>query len=170
MGDSQIGRRKKKIYIYTDIAQFSMNSILYRAIYSKHIQYFYFDLACVAHKEKYDNSVVAVVAATLLEAEKRHDVAQFLATPSQTTCSEVFTAVTMKNAVFWVVTPCGSCMNRRFGGSYSPHKQLAVTHSVHRLLVTTYVVPSSSILVTLMMEVLGTSESSVLTRVTRRNI
>jgi HrpA-like RNA helicase len=25
-----------------------------------------------------------------------------------------FTAVTMKNAVFWDVTPCGSCKNRRF--------------------------------------------------------
>jgi hypothetical protein len=24
---------------------------------------------------------------------------------------EVFTAVTMKNAVFWDVTPCGSCKN-----------------------------------------------------------
>jgi hypothetical protein len=24
---------------------------------------------------------------------------------------EVFTAVTMKNGVFWVVTPCGSCKN-----------------------------------------------------------
>jgi hypothetical protein len=30
---------------------------------------------------------------------------------------EVFTAVTMKNAVFWVVTPCGSCKSRRFGGA-----------------------------------------------------
>jgi hypothetical protein len=29
---------------------------------------------------------------------------------------EVFTAVTMKNGVFWDVTPCGSCKNRRFGG------------------------------------------------------
>jgi hypothetical protein len=28
---------------------------------------------------------------------------------------EVFTAVTMMNAVFWDVTPCGSCKNRRFG-------------------------------------------------------
>jgi hypothetical protein len=28
---------------------------------------------------------------------------------------EVFTAVTMKNGVFWVVTPCGPCKNRRFG-------------------------------------------------------
>jgi hypothetical protein len=28
---------------------------------------------------------------------------------------EVFTAVTMKNDVFWDVTPCGSCKNRRFG-------------------------------------------------------
>jgi hypothetical protein len=28
---------------------------------------------------------------------------------------EVFTAVTMKKAVFWDVTSCGSCKNRRFG-------------------------------------------------------
>jgi hypothetical protein len=31
--------------------------------------------------------------------------------------SEVFTAMTMKNGVFWDVTPCGSCKNRRFGGT-----------------------------------------------------
>jgi hypothetical protein len=30
---------------------------------------------------------------------------------------QVFTAVTMKNGVFWDVTPCGSCKNRRFGGT-----------------------------------------------------
>jgi hypothetical protein len=30
---------------------------------------------------------------------------------------EVFTAVTMKNGVFRDVTPCGSCKNRRFGGT-----------------------------------------------------
>jgi hypothetical protein len=30
---------------------------------------------------------------------------------------EVFTAVTMKMAVVWDVTPCGSCKNRRFGGT-----------------------------------------------------
>jgi hypothetical protein len=30
---------------------------------------------------------------------------------------EGFTAVTMKNGVFWDVTPCGSCKNRRFGGT-----------------------------------------------------
>jgi hypothetical protein len=30
---------------------------------------------------------------------------------------EVFTAVTMKNGVFWDVTPCGSCKNRRFRGT-----------------------------------------------------
>jgi hypothetical protein len=30
---------------------------------------------------------------------------------------EVFTAVTMKNGVFWDVTPCGSCKNLRFGGT-----------------------------------------------------
>jgi hypothetical protein len=31
--------------------------------------------------------------------------------------SEVFTAVTMKNDVFWDVMPCDSCKNRRFGGT-----------------------------------------------------
>jgi hypothetical protein len=42
--------------------------------------------------------------------------------------------------------------------------------SVRRLLVTASVVPSSPILVTLMKEALSSSETSVLTRVTRRNI
>jgi hypothetical protein len=42
--------------------------------------------------------------------------------------------------------------------------------SVLRLLVTADVVPSSPILVTLMMEAIGSSETSVLRRATRRNI
>jgi hypothetical protein len=36
---------------------------------------------------------------------------------------EVSTAVTMKNAVFWDVAPCESCVNRRFGGTYLLHLQ-----------------------------------------------
>jgi hypothetical protein len=48
---------------------------------------------------------------------------------------------------------------------------LAVTsnRSVRRLLVTASVVPSSPIIVTLMKEALRSSETSVLTRATRRN-
>jgi hypothetical protein len=42
--------------------------------------------------------------------------------------------------------------------------------SVRRLLVTASVVPSSPILITLMKEALRSSETSVLTRTTRRNI
>jgi phospholipid N-methyltransferase len=42
--------------------------------------------------------------------------------------------------------------------------------SVRRLLVTASVVPSSSILITLMMEALSSFETSVLTGATRRNI
>jgi hypothetical protein len=34
-----------------------------------------------------------------------------------------FTAVTMKNAVFWDVEPSRSCVNRRFGGTYRLHLQ-----------------------------------------------
>jgi hypothetical protein len=46
---------------------------------------------------------------------------------------------------------------------------LAVTSSVLRLLVTANLVPSWSISVTLMMEALSSSETSVLTRATRHN-
>jgi hypothetical protein len=42
--------------------------------------------------------------------------------------------------------------------------------ALHRLLVTANIVPSLPILVTLMMEALRSSETSVLTRATRRNI
>jgi hypothetical protein len=36
---------------------------------------------------------------------------------------EDFTAVTMKNAVFWDVAPCICCINRRFGGKFRFHLQ-----------------------------------------------
>jgi hypothetical protein len=47
---------------------------------------------------------------------------------------------------------------------------LVFLRSMRRLLVTASVVPSTSILVTLMKEVLSSSEPSVLTRARRRNI
>jgi hypothetical protein len=72
----------------------------------------------------------------------------------------------MKNVVFWDVTPPGSCKNRRIGGTYSLYHQ----GDNNRLLVTANIVPSSPILVTLMMEALGFSETAVLTRAIRRNI
>jgi hypothetical protein len=59
----------------------------------------------------------------------------------------------MKNGVFWDVTPC-----------------VVFLRSVRQLLVTASVVPSSPIPVTLMKEALSSSETSVLTRATRRNI
>jgi hypothetical protein len=50
------------------------------------------------------------------------------------------------------------------------HWHLVFLLSVRRSLVTASVVPSSPFLVTLMMEALSSSETSVLTRATRRNI
>jgi hypothetical protein len=104
---------------------------------------------------------------------------------------EVFTAVTMKNGVFWDVTPCDSCRNRSFEERSASlirvtrigelGTALAVNNnrrtlrrktkgSVRRLLVTASVVPSSPILLTLLKETLSSSETSALTKATRRNI
>jgi hypothetical protein len=63
----------------------------------------------------------------------------------------------MKNAVFRDVTSCDSCKN------------IVFLCSTRRLLVTANV-PSSPILVTLMKKELLSSETSVLTRATQRNI
>jgi hypothetical protein len=80
---------------------------------------------------------------------------------------------TMKNGVFWDVTPCISCKNRRFGGTWRFLHQgdkKKFLRSARRLLVAACVVPSSPILVTLMKEALNSSGTSVLTRATWRNI
>jgi hypothetical protein len=50
------------------------------------------------------------------------------------------------------------------------HAEKKFLRMVRGLLVTANVVPSSPILVTLLMEALSSSDTSVLTRVTRRNI
>jgi hypothetical protein len=67
----------------------------------------------------------------------------------------------MKNGVFWDVTPCGSCKNRRFRGT-SPRSSGCQEF--------VYNVSSSPILVTLIMESLRTSETLGLARATRCNI
>jgi hypothetical protein len=91
----------------------------------------------------------------------------------------------MKNGAFYDVRPCGSCKNRHFGGTYrllhQGHRNrwtrnscnLQPTHAAKkcsRLLVTASVIPRSPILLTLTKEALRSSETSVLTRATRRNI
>jgi hypothetical protein len=97
---------------------------------------------------------------------------------------EVSTGLTMNNAIFWDFTPCGSCKNRhseqcsasiiRMTRIGELRTALAVTSNhfftACQLLVTANAVPSSPILVTLMMEALHSSETSALTIATWCNI
>jgi hypothetical protein len=85
----------------------------------------------------------------------------------------------MKNGVFWDVALVRTDVSEELSASFirvtrigELGTMLADTfiHSVCRLLVTASAVPSSPILVTLMKEALSSSEMSVLTRVTQRNI
>jgi hypothetical protein len=83
---------------------------------------------------------------------------------------------TMKNAIFWDVTPCCSCKNRRFGGTWrllhqgDKKYQVVFPRSVRRLLAAASVIPSSPIIVTIMKEALGSSETSDFYKSHRRNI
>jgi hypothetical protein len=67
---------------------------------------------------------------------------------------EVFTAVTMKNGVFWVVTPCGSCKNRRFGGVTTQKTPFFCIYAV-------YLFASWSYSCTLNMEAVSSTETRV---------
>jgi hypothetical protein len=51
------------------------------------------------------------------EPNTLHRKVEFLQATLYNVRFEIFTAVTMKNAVFWDVTTCGSCKDRRFGGT-----------------------------------------------------
>jgi hypothetical protein len=75
-------------------------------------------------------------------------------------------AQTRSNAVFWDATMFGSCKNRHFGGKYRVYHY----HSVLRLLVTANVAPTSQVIVTLKAAATRSSETSVITRHTYRNI
>jgi hypothetical protein len=76
----------------------------------------------------------------------------------------------LNNVIFWDVTHCGSCKNRHFRGTYHVHHHILFLHSVLRSLVASNVVPSSSVLVTLMTGTIRSSETLVLTRATQPNI
>jgi hypothetical protein len=75
----------------------------------------------------------------------------------------------MKNAAFWNVKPCGSYKNRGFRGAYRLHHQGEKNQwarNVSGNWELKHTAKSSPILVTLIMEVIHSSETLVLTRAT----
>jgi hypothetical protein len=73
------------------------------------------------------------------------------------------------NVIFWDATPCGSFKNRRFGRNYHTIiwiKRESVNWKQHA----DNVVPSPLIPVTLMMEAIRSSETSLHTRAAKRHI
>jgi hypothetical protein len=67
----------------------------------------------------------------------------------------------VKNAVFWVVAPCGSCKNRRFGGTFRLHLQVGKTREPEM---------SNTFLARVFFYPEDRCETSVLTRSTRCHI
>jgi hypothetical protein len=87
------------------------------------------------------------------------------AVPSVYSPTDIISCQTLKDGA---LVTSGQCI----GGAANTHTHthFVFLRSLRRLLVTTNVVPSSPILVTMMMmEALSSSEKSVLTRATRRN-
>jgi hypothetical protein len=83
--------------------------------------------------------------------------------------------VTKESTIFWDVTPSGSRKNGRFGGIYGLYHQGEIIKDLRIALAVTniyavIVVPSSLILFTLMMEVMGSFEAPILTRATRHHV
>jgi hypothetical protein len=74
---------------------------------------------------------------------------------------EVFTAVTLKNAVFWDVTLCGSCKNWRFGQTYHLHHQGAKNWQIGMLAVTSNQIMLCSVLQLLVIVNVVTSQKTV---------
>jgi hypothetical protein len=55
---------------------------------------------------------------------QNHSFALFVTMLSSISVTDIFkqqTVVNLKNAIFWDVALCGSCVNRRFGGTYRHH-------------------------------------------------
>jgi hypothetical protein len=74
-----------------------------------------------------------------------------------------FTAVTMNNAVFWDLTPCGSYKNGCFGGMYHLHHEGGKNKQARN-------VSKLAAKAVCFREVISSSETSVLTRGTQRKI
>jgi hypothetical protein len=94
---------------------------------------------------------------------------------------EVFTAVTMKNAVFWDVAPCGFIINRRFGGKSRLHllgttndaseeKCKTVANRLTTLRQPSNIFQRSFFSSTLKIETTRSSETSVYNKLTQRHI
>jgi hypothetical protein len=96
-------------FTYSSVTHLPLSSHLFRSV-RVNSYYFHITIKCLAFKI-HNMNVFLICICVLGQLIKFY--VRF----------EVFTEVTMKNAVFWHVIPCGSCKNRSFGGMYSLHHQ-----------------------------------------------
>jgi hypothetical protein len=64
---------------------------------------------------------VHIVLARVVFPEPAVPAKQFITTVKMQ--NNFITILKLKNAIFWDVAPCSSCVNRRFGGMYRLHLQ-----------------------------------------------
>jgi hypothetical protein len=65
------------------------------------------------------SALASLIRRFILSYNRWHGRVQIIFSRLLSVRFEVFTAVIMKNAVFWDVTLCASCKSRRFGGTFT---------------------------------------------------
>jgi hypothetical protein len=87
------------------------------------------DLLLYFQEKKTNTAVACCKQISTYQTTRCHNPEYFNLNEHTVVRFEVFTAVTVKNAVLWDVAPCRDCVNRRFVESYCRHLQGRKIHA-----------------------------------------